>query len=205
MGLHFWRHTRAEDALVFLNKAYEMDPEDVEPIIAIAAVYEAIGWAARRPVESLEQTERAYQRVIERDSDNVEAHLRLGHVHKLRGNREDALRELHWVLDHAEEPDFKLVAHLLVGDLYKDKGSLQEAIESYRAALAQDPICQAAATALSQALHQTGDSSGARDVLDSFVERKGSRAGGFDGWWRYLHGDPKRIQFLLSGLVAEIR
>jgi tetratricopeptide (TPR) repeat protein len=204
VGLHFWKLNRAEEALDYLDRANDLDPTDVEPIMSIASIYEAIGWVTHGS-EPLERAETAYRAVLKGNSENVEARLRLGHVFKIRSRPDDALEELHWVLEHTEEPNLKMIAHLLIGDLHKYKELVDEAVESYHTAVSLDPLCQVAVTALSQALHQRGELEASRAVIDAFFQRKDTFVGKHDGWRRYLHGDPKRSQSLLKELQGEIR
>jgi hypothetical protein len=106
----------------------------------------------RKPYEDKVLKNRAGVRGQCADAENVETHLRLGHVHRLGGKGDDATMELNWVLENTDEPNYKMIAHLLIGDLHKYNELIDEAVGSYHTAVSPDPLCQVAVTALSQAL-----------------------------------------------------
>jgi tetratricopeptide (TPR) repeat protein len=192
------------DALAFLDAARHLFPNDTKILLTVGAINEAAGWMGGAR-EHIHKAERYYRRILKSEPDSVEAHLRLGHVLKLKGHEEDALREVNWAFSHAEDRDVELVALILLGDIQRAGDDLREAINSYRAAVTIAPVCQAAVTALSHALHQSGDIVASRDVLDQFFERKGTLAGGFDGWWRYIRGDPRTVPSMMAKMRQELQ
>lgn len=184
-------------ALPLMKTALKLYPDDLELHMAVASVYEMAGWRSVNGM--LEKAERLYRDVLATDPDNVEAHLRRGRVMHLEGNREEALRELKWCLEHTDDPGMELVAHILLGDIYCQLGNYPEAVRSYQSALEIDPRCHAAAMALSHAMHRAGDLAGSRDVIRRFLNQESSSSEP-DGWVIYLSGSPKRLDSVLQEL-----
>jgi tetratricopeptide (TPR) repeat protein len=217
VGYYFHHFIRSPEALYFFDAARRFNPEEPEIDLAMGAVHEAEGWRnkelkmiygadyRRAFNRTLNRAETYYRRTLKANPDHIEAHLRLGHVLKLRQHRSEALEELTWVLEHVEDPGFESIAHLLRGDIHRAGDDFSEAILSYREAVAADPSCQPVATALSHALHRTGDLDGARDVLQRFFELKGTRWGRLDAWWRYLYGSPDRNRSMMAELRKELQ
>ena len=202
---HFQRSPRSWGVLPFLDVALKLLPEDPEIRLAMGSVWETAGWMGDERL--LKRAEEQYRWILEANPDHAEAHLRLGRVLQLTGRRAKALRELQWSVDHADDPRFEFAAHVLLGDLYNQQGKLPQAIQSFQAALAIDPRCQAAAVALSHALHRAGDRTGSREVLDRFLSDKsdkGSPSGETDGWWRYLLGSSERVDSILGKMREEV-
>jgi tetratricopeptide (TPR) repeat protein len=200
MGYHLHGLYRDQDAISFLEAGLDLAPKDEEILMALGTVYEAFAWMVGNR-HLAERAEDYYRKIVKANSDNVEARLRLGHVLKLKEKHKDALRELTWCLSHSEDPEIELVAHLLVGGLHEEYNELTKAVESYRAAFDLDPRCQVAAAALSYALHRSGDMTGSREVWVRFAQR----ADGSDGWLRYLHGSPEKIDSMLTRMRGEIQ
>lgn len=197
MGYYYLGKYRFMVALPFLLEAVKLSPDDLETRLALACAGEGAG-LIRGHTSELRQAESQLRKILGEAPDHLEAHLRLGHVLKLRGERDKALEQLQWVLDHSERQDGLLLSHLLIGDIRRQRGELSRAIESYRIAVASDPGCQAAATALSHALHRAGDRAGSRQVLRHFLDEKGNQPGKTDAWWRYLQGHSERFDELLE-------
>ncbi len=120
---------------------------------------------------------------------------------QLKGNGEEALRELKRSLEYTTNPKIRFVAQLLIGHVCTQLGRLPEAIQSFRTALEIDPHCQAAAVALSHALHRAGDRPGSREVLREFLIRGGNLPREPDRWIRYLYGSTE----LLDSTMRETR
>jgi hypothetical protein len=120
---------------------------------------------------------------------------------QLKGDCEEAIRELRWSVERTAEPEGRFVAHMLLGESCSRLGRIQEAARSYQAALEIDPYCQAAAVALSHALHQAGDQAGSREVIRRFLLPEEGRPREPDRWMRFLFGEPE----LLALTMGEIR
>ncbi len=200
MGYHLHGLYRDQDAILFLQAGLDLAPKDDEILMALGTAHEASAWMLGSR-DAIERAEDYYRKILKADRDNAEAHLRLGHVLKLKEKSKDALREIEWCLSHSDDREIELVARLLMGGLREEKNELAKAIESYRAAFDLDPRCQVAAAALSYALHRSGDMAGSRDVWARFIQ--GTE--GVDPWLRYLHGSPDRIDAMLTRMRGEIQ
>ena len=173
-------------ALHLVQDVTKMYPEDVEILFAIGSVYDAAGWMG--VAHMLERSETVYRGILAIQPENAEVHLRLGRVMQLRGNGEEALRELKLSLEHAYDAEIRFVALMLVGHVSSQLGRMPEAVEAFRESLEIDPHCQAAAVALSHALHRAGDRPGSREVLSAFFAQNGDLPREPDRWMRYLYG-----------------
>ncbi len=58
--------------------------------------------------------------------------MRLGRVFQLKGREDKAIRELKWSLEHAEDPTVELIANIILGAIYSDRGELAEVITGRR-------------------------------------------------------------------------
>jgi hypothetical protein len=117
------------------------------------------------------------------------------------GKGPEALRELKWSVDHAADEDNRFVVDMLLGETCGRMGRIQDSIRSYQAALAIDPHCQAAAVALSHALHRAGDRAGSREVIRRFLTQEAGTPREPDHWMRFVFGGPE----LLSAAMQETR
>jgi tetratricopeptide (TPR) repeat protein len=203
MGYYYLGKYRFMVALPFLVDAMTRFPDDLEIRLALGSAGEGAGMI-RGSSNELRQAEIQFRHILERDAGHVEARLRLGHVLEMEGKDEEALRQLTWTLDYTARKDVLLLANLLVGDIQKKRGRLGPAIDSYRSAVACDPGCQAAATALSHALHLAGDIVGSGEVLKSFLEQRGRSQGGVDTLWRYLRGRADQFDVLMRQIREEM-
>lgn len=185
-------------------------PKDAELLLASGTTDEALGslpgWShvrldafptQRRLRESmgllsdrrsyLDRARRAFERALATDGNLGEAWLRLGRVEWGLAHGDAARRALLEGLGRAREPSVLYLGHLFLGQVHEDAGRLEEAAREYRAALAVDPLAQAAAVALSWVLQVAGDVTGSRDVLDQAVASVGRRPHA-DAHWDYLFG-----------------
>lgn len=186
-------------ALHLIDSALDIFPDDLEILMAVGAVYETAGWMG--VPRKLDRAEELYHRILATHPENLEVHLRMGRVMQLRGNGKEAVRELNWSLEQSTDPEIRFVAHMLLGDSCNQLGRLSEAIQSYRAAVEIAPNCQAAAVALSHALHRAGDRAGSREVINHFLNQEVNPPGVSDRWMRYLFGG----QELLDSAMRETR
>jgi predicted Zn-dependent protease len=109
-----------------------------------------------------------------------------------------------WSLDHTDDPQLVLVAHVLLGEIFHQRGKDDEAIRSYKAALEIDPRCSMAAVALSQTLHRAGDMNSSREVILDFLTAADRRDEGPDLWWRYVRGCKDRAISASSKMREEL-
>jgi tetratricopeptide (TPR) repeat protein len=185
-----------------LRESLKMFPDDLDIRLAVGSVYETLGWKGVE--ETLGKAEKLYRGVIEADPLSVEAHLRLGRVLQLQNRGREAVQELRWSLERTDDPQLLLVAHIILGEIFHQRGEDDEAIRSYRAALEVDPRCSVAAVALSQTFHRAGDSKSSREVIVDFLTAPGRSGGGPDLWWRYMRGCKERATSALSEMREEL-
>ncbi len=200
VAYHFQNQQRFLVALPFLSQAARFNSEDIEVLLALGNTCEAAAWVYGYS-NLLDRAEVVYGNVLIADPDNVEAHLRLGHVLKLKAAEEESKKELSWVLAHTEDPEIIMVANLLLGDIQRAANDLNGAIQCYRKAVEIDPDCQMATTAMSHAQHLAGDSVGSHQALRSLLENgSGDSSATTDGWWRYLLGRSEKTNKMMAQL-----
>jgi tetratricopeptide (TPR) repeat protein len=203
MGYFFQSKRRFLDAVPFFVDAAKLFPDDLEIRFAFGSAREAAGFA-RGFRHHLNIAEACYRRILEDEPENVEANLRLGHVLKLKRQGEEAVDRLKWTLSHADLPEHRLVANLVLGEIYRELGDLDTAIEFLHAAVEEEPGCQAAVTALSHALHRRGDLGDARYALKRFLEVQKVDGDDTDGWWKYLLGRSQRYETMMQQMREEV-
>jgi tetratricopeptide (TPR) repeat protein len=154
--------------------------------------------AADRP-RQLVAAEAAYRRAIAVRPDSAEAHLRRGRVLIDIGRREEAERELVWVIERTPDGHLRSLAWLFRGLLEERAGHWPEAAAHHREAMrSAPPGARAAAIALAHALDRDGDTAGAQSVLDALV----SRPGHLDPFDFYPFGPFRELERLLEELRA---
>ncbi len=202
VAYHLRRSPESFGAISILKDALSAFPRDVELRVAVGSVYESAGWLGSK--EYLEQAEGLFRGVVEEEPTHAEAHLRLGRVLQIKGEREDAIRELKWSLEYSDDLETDFVAHMLLGGLYRGQGRLSEAVRAYQAAIGIDPACQACTIALSYTLEQLGDPEGSHQVIAELLERSLELPGDTDWWRSYVRGDSERVETLLAELRNQL-
>ncbi len=201
----FQKEQRYLVALPFLTRAAFLFPDDIEILLALGTSCESAGWIYGYE-NLIDWAERVYRDILLIDAEHVEAHLRLGHILKLKGHYEQSAKELAWIAENTESPDVILVAALVEGDIHRARGELKRAIELYRAAVEIDPFCQAAVTALSHAVHLSGDTVGSHQMLRRLLETDGNGTQDkTDAWWRYLEGHSQKGEDMLKQMRGTLR
>lgn len=102
------------------------------------------------------QAKNAYERALRLVPELDEAHLRFGRFLQRRGEAKRAEQELTWVLEHSTTAHYRVLAHLFLGRMAENRERFRDAAAHYRAALQEQPTCQAARLALSHALLRAG-------------------------------------------------
>ena len=202
MGRHFQRLMRPWNAIHHLEAALVLFPEDTELEMHAGMAYELAAWIGSEKMVG--RAEETFRRVLEREPDHAEAHLRLGHVLEMAGDPAGAVAALEKSLALTDAASVRLPANLLLGDIFEGRGDLGRAIRFFEDAAAADPYCQPAAVALAHALHRSRNTVRAREVMRAFLARTSSTSEP-DGWWRYLRGDVRRVDSLLHELRDEVR
>ncbi len=203
VGYYYHFLNRYQEAFSVFARANGDFPDDVELLLAAGAAHEAAGWLGGTHGH-YKEAEEYFRKALENSPESVEAHLRLAHVLKHRNETKDSLRYLEWTLSHAGEPSVKLVAHLVRGDIQRSQKDLESAAQSYRSAVAMDPHCQVAATALSNTLQELGDNNQSHEVMIRYLSGLDGSGESRDGWWRYINGDRERLESLLSSMRGEL-
>jgi tetratricopeptide (TPR) repeat protein len=203
LAYYFMSSVQTAEARAVLESAILEFPEDGKLRLALGTVYETGAWIEDNSA-FLNEAGEHFRAVVASEPDSVEARLRLGRVLAMQKKTDEASTEIEWVLLHTEDPQLQLVSHLTIGSIRKGESKLDEAIDSYRKALALDPKCQAAAMALAHALHASGDREGSRQLLETFFEQS-ELVSADDSWLRYLLGHSDRYETLLREMRAEVR
>jgi tetratricopeptide (TPR) repeat protein len=209
-ALELGRHGKWESALTVLDPAVKDYPDDPLLQLARGAVFEALcrlehaihvrqrlgGWVRTRALKPaapregrlrLEQAESHYRRALALRPDLLHARVRLGRVLQLMDRTEDSVRELQAVVASAParlDARDAYLARLFLGFAQEHAGALDGAITEYERALGVVPDGQAAAVALSHALHRAGRWPASLEALQSGVVYSGRRPK-LDPWWRY--------------------
>lgn len=210
LGYGYQTELRLWEAVPVLETALKVFPDDVEIRKAYATLSETAGWI-RDDSKLLEDARKQYHIILEIESDDAEVHVRLGRVLTLLGRSDEAMAALSRGIEGTDDPELRLAAFLILGDLYRDRGELPEAIQFYRQALETDPNCQSAAVSLAYGLHKAGEAAGSYRVMEQFLAARESshnyeRGYGsqLDLWWRYLLGNSDQFGVLLRELRSEI-
>jgi tetratricopeptide (TPR) repeat protein len=193
-----------KDLSVSLNQLKEADrrfPDDAEILLALGVTYETSA-SVDHDRGMLKNAEDYYRKAIKINSDLPEAHLRLGKVLLDRGGDrlEESKQELEWVVQKASDPYLLHLAHLFLGDLHKERGNLEAAIERYHAAVECEPRWQAAYILLSYALRAIGEWSSSRDVMERALRLPVTDATYVDGYRLYSRGQLIKFHRALDGL-----
>jgi tetratricopeptide (TPR) repeat protein len=223
VGYTYYSTLRLSDADVCFQAAVQSFPDDSDLLLAQGSLIECSAWMLGDET-ALGVARQAFDRLIRKDSNHAEARLRLGHIMLLWGQMQqkaskrpgpeksprrkmhrEAYQEINRVLERTNEGELLLVANLLLGDIYKDRGEVSRAIESYRAAAEIDPYCQAASVALSHALRLNGGREASREVMRHFLKVTARDPVELDGWWRFLLGRSLLAETILKQMGEEMR
>jgi tetratricopeptide (TPR) repeat protein len=203
MGYYFQRMDAYLSALPFFTEAVEQNANDLEVGLGYGSVCEA-ACLLHGFHQLLDRAEEQYRIILTTRPNHVEANLRLGHVLMRRKRLDEAIPNLKNVLAHAEQPDHILISNLLLGDIHQSKEELRTAIDFYQSALEIDPQCQAAAVALSHALHRARYLSKSTEVLKNLLNERTAARSNDDSWWRYLKGHSNRFEPMMKDLRSEV-
>jgi tetratricopeptide (TPR) repeat protein len=128
--------------------------------------------------------EEAYRRVIQRGSNNAEAHLHLGYALYSLRRYGDAKTEYELARDASTDSFVVYVADLLLGRLKEDQNDLKGAVADYEHAVAKIPRAQSAYVGLGSVEARLGNAQRAREVTEQLAtipEKQRVR----DPWWAY--------------------
>jgi tetratricopeptide (TPR) repeat protein len=190
-------------ALPFLTRAAHTYSEDIEIKLALGTTCESAGWVHGYK-NLIDRAEKVYRDIIARDPNQVEAHLRLGHILKLKGIEYETLERLNWVLRNSDERELLMVANLILGDVQRGRGARDLALAHYRKAVEINPRCQVAVTAMSHMLQLVGDTVGSHQALRRYLDINRYESSETDSWWQYLHGHSDRFESMMHQLRGEL-
>jgi len=176
-----------------LLEARQRFPTDAEILVAAGSLQEVytqpIGrqflrlkgdWGDRLRSDKRVRAVALYRQALTADPKQAEAHLRLGRVALVAGDRYEARMRLEWVLANAAHPWLTYLAHLFLGELAEQEGLYSSAEGHYEQATHLWPGAQTAALALAALRVRSGSGSGTLRLL-------GPR---FDGTHGPVHRDP---------------
>jgi len=190
---------RIGEGAAFEQEARLAPPPDF--LYSETAVRRRLGDLAERHA-ALARAEAEFRRAIEVVPESAEARLRRGRVLIDLERRDEAARELSWVMDHVPSGDLRALATLFRG-LAEDKaGRLEAAARWYREArTASPPGSRAAAVALAHALDRLGSTAEAQALVDELLARPAER----DRFDTYITGPADEMETLVAELRAAAR
>jgi tetratricopeptide (TPR) repeat protein len=186
------------------SKAWVADepPEQVE-VPAPGAGRLKVWRAKREARQGLSEAERSYRAALALRPELAQARIRLGRILYLLGKPREATAELQAAAKAATDAADRYLAHLFLGRARESTGDWAAAIAEYEEATRAEPDGQAAAVALSYALHRAGRGRDSVEALRNGVDRAGRRRV-VDPWWPYLAGQCEDSDALLDALRAEV-
>lgn len=210
----FLQSYHSERARKQAERALDVAKDDPLLLVVLGATFEQQATGVARPTSTMgvvddprfiENYRRShardlYERALRLDPELAEARLRLARNLAEDGDHEASREHALWVLSHAQLPDMRYVAFLLLGRDLERRGSLDEAVSLYREAAAVDPRGGVAPFAASHAARRDGEAEVARDALLRALAARDS--GDYvDAWQSYYQGRPAWLQ----GAIASIQ
>jgi tetratricopeptide (TPR) repeat protein len=185
------------DSPDYLAIALRRFPNDPELLLALGARHEVYWWTGagnpqRHPegkgsgnTAHLRSAVDALRRSVATRPSNRESHLRLGRVLFLLGEHEAAARELRPVLSADDDPAFRYLANLFLGEVLVRQGDRRGAATAFAAAIEMVPVAQSARLAAARLELLDGQREAAAAAVDAAFS---SRDEGADPWWWYVRG-----------------
>jgi len=230
MTLRAHRDTCLEEGLRWAKGGLRWFPRDAELLLSLGTLFEVRGmllccsqaatdplafratsqWLSQRQQaisvriaqrEDWDEARRSFEEALAAEAHLEEAMLHLSRVRWRLGQAEAARAPLVAVLRQSKDSSLLYLAHLFLGQLHEDASHLGEAEREYRAALALDPLAQAAAVALSHVRQLSGDVATSRRVLERALDHAGSRRG--DPYWDYPFGRTATADTIFETLRRE--
>ncbi len=161
LGAIFLKRQSWDRALDAYGKAARLDP-------SLAAAQYNVGFILYRLGRN-DEAYKAYERAVKLDPSLPLSYLHMGLIDFGAGRMENAARWLEEGLGKLSGED-RLKALLALGPAYRALGDLPRAVESYRAALAEDPQEVTALVGLGRLLRQQGKLEDARPLLEKAGE-----------------------------------
>lgn len=205
---------RPQRALDYFRDCAQRFRDDAGCQLGLAATHEDLvsrgsggdwGWLAgpTRDPAAL-RVEACYRRALELAPALDEAHLRYGRFCQRQARRDEARRHLTQALEGASSIRTRVLAHLFLGQMDEGQGRLETAASHYRAALAEEPNCQAARLALSQTLRRAGQLRAATEAARAALEA-GNDPQAVDSWLVHRFDAAAAFNTTLAELQERVR
>jgi len=139
IGLSYLNSGNNSQALYYLNKAYQISPDDPEILNALGIAYSNVG--------ELEKAKKFFLKAIEKDPDRAETYTNLGTLLAKQKNYDKAL----WYFKKAaENPSYmkKDIAYYNIALIYKNMGNLKLYEENLKKAISYNTFLLPAYVAL---------------------------------------------------------
>jgi tetratricopeptide (TPR) repeat protein len=156
---------------------------------AAAGLLRAREALVRAEGESFRASERAiarFQEATRDESVGAEASIRAGHVQLLLSRYDAALASWTGVEQKTKDPALLFLLHLFRGMGYEGRGRLDEARQSYKAALAISPRAHSATLRLAALAFRYGHDDDPAALADALLKDDDPRR---DPWWSYYAAD----------------
>jgi tetratricopeptide (TPR) repeat protein len=138
-----------------------------------------------------------YRAALKLDSTDIEAHVRLGRLLMLSGDRERAAAELEQAQAPATEARWLYLSHLFLGSMFEDEGRYREAEQHYEVALRAVPDAQTAMLARAALRARLGQPVSAETAARFGWTRPFDP---YDPWSEYLFSRPYRFCAAIEAL-----
>ncbi len=214
------------EALAWAARGLEVDPNAPDLLLVVASVQEALASQESSPPtmdifevgsrnlrtstalargrrEYLERARTAARSAVAAAPSRDDAGVRLGRIAWKLGDRTEARAALQAVVSRGAVGDAGYLAHLFLGRVDEDEGRYEDAVQSYAAAVSIGTKAQTARLALSHARLRMGDTTEARQELDSAIRLAGSRRP-TDPFWVYPWGASAEAQARLDALRRRV-
>jgi hypothetical protein len=216
-----WMQNRQEYDDAHLLRARLLFPTDADVLFLTGTLHEtyaspAIQWAMssarsqpglRFSVGSerteLREAERLFRQALIARPPFAEAHLRLGRVLFLLGQRAEAVAELRSALSQPEDMLLQYYAQLFLGSAHESLGAVDAAREAYAAASELEPEAQSPRLALSTLALRFGYG-GPAIQSPVFASISTTDSEPYDPWWIYHIAQGRHANELLDALRESV-
>ncbi len=212
------RHVAPNEATAFFERALQAAPDDIAILTAASWLHERLALlpglnrgAALAAIEvtrdrHLAEAARLARVALATDPSATEASLRLGRVETERGHLVVASNILENVVAReATSAHERYIGLLLLGGVRERQGQREAAAANYQQAVTQWPEGQSARVALALVLRESGNLTGAGDIMTPLLSPRVERVRITDPWANYLLGPIPFGDLVLEALRVEVR
>ena len=191
-----------ENAILFVPRALQRCPATARLHLAYAFVSEQ-HWlrGGLTPAQEQEVVAR-YESAMKFPETEAEARVRAARFLYALGSFDRALAMVNGVDASRADQELRYFTDLIRGQILRALGRSDEAVASFRAALAAWPGAQSARVALMTLLLNRGDRDGAATLAEA---AQTAPSDDFDPWWTYWLGDYRAYPAMLDRLRALAR